>query len=115
MTASLPQMYLVGHFGLFERVIAIVLGIRPRECSRRLVSASVSAVHWNQGQVNVMVLGLSSHPQSPSLDVGEDDADEFAEGCCIQDGHSFIAASLSVALKDSVSTNRVAATLTAFL
>jgi hypothetical protein len=33
----------------------------------------------NDGQVNVMVLGLASNSKTPSLHVGEDDPDQLSE------------------------------------
>lgn len=83
----------------------MVLTDRARARLWCLIRARMATLQQDKGQVNVVVLGLSSDTQPASLHVGKYDTDEFAKGCWIQSRHSFITTSFGVSLEDSVSTN----------
>jgi hypothetical protein len=95
---------LVSHAGIFNGVVTRVLTDGTRECLG-LMGAGVTTLYWNEGQIHVVVLGLSSDAQSASLHVRKYDAYEFAKGCWVQGRHSLITTSFGIPLKDSVSTN----------
>jgi hypothetical protein len=104
MSASLPRMGLLSHAAIFQTIVTGVLADGTRECLA-LIAAGVTILYWDEGQIDVVVLGFSSDTQSASLHVRKYDADEFAKGSWVEGRHSLIAASFSIPLKDSISSN----------
>lgn len=42
----------------------------------------------DDGQVDIVVFGLTPNTEAPGLDIGKDDADEFSKGSRIQNRYS---------------------------
>jgi hypothetical protein len=57
-------------------------------------------------EIDVVVLGLSADTEAPSLDTGEDDADELAKRCRIQGNDAIGAAAFCVLGVDAIARDR---------
>lgn len=107
-------MSLLSHATIFKTIVTRVLTDGTRECLG-LIATGVSSLYWDEGQIDVVVFGFSPDTQSASLHVRKYDAHEFAKGSWVEGRHSLITTSLGIPLKDSVSSDRVGAALTALL